>query len=1450
MIGTIVSHYRILEKLGGGGMGVVYRAMDTRLDRPVALKFLTVELSHDQDAKLRFIREAKAASSLDHPNICILHDIGESADGQLFLVMPHYAGETLKRRIERGPLPLSEAIRIATQIAEGLEKAHASGIVHRDIKPANVILTEDGGVKLVDFGLAKLLNDASLTGSGTAVGTPAYMSPEQIRGAVVDPRADLWALGVVLYEMVTGQKPYRGESDQAMIHSILNEESDPIEAYRAEVPEDLEKIIRKLLQKDLKRRYQGARELISDLRTWSDASRTPTLQRLARQRRERISPYPGLASFTEAESEYFFGREAEIDSMWRKLAGPPRLLALIGPSGAGKSSFFRAGVIPVQPQGWQIALLTPGNRPFVALARALVPGLAGDADAVASLVEIEKPAVAVEALRTWRGTHESALLVIDQFEELFTLNPPDVQERFANVLGSLGIHVLLSMRDDFLIRCHDYDSLAVVFSDLTPLTAPTGDALRHALVEPAAKCGYRFEDEMLVEAILAQVTGERGALPLAAFAMARLWEKRDRERGLLTRAAYEEIGGVAGALAQHAEATLERIGADRMPIVRELFRQLVTAHGTRAARDRDELLSVFAKERGANAVLDALVQARLLTAYDGKEERARIEIVHESLLGTWPRLVRWQSQDAEGALLRDHLRQAAQLWDERGQPEDLLWSGTAYREFVVWRDRYSGALTTAEQHFVNAMTDHAERRKRRAWLFAGVALAAAIGIAVAMGVLWQRSASQTLRAEAEKLLAIAQFETEWNPTNAFAYATKSLELADTLEARIRVLDILWRGPVAQFLPMTSAAWSSITFSPDGGHIAIVRQLGDDFIVSSSGRITKVENTPPTGAWPQSGWFTADGHLLMIAGGGDPAVRFFSVGDGRLVRTLSLPNDAAFALGDMALFSISWTDATRRQRVLRSWPFAGGESQVLGHFAPAGPYELHRSGTWFAEAREGTVYRELLDGQTREVLWVPREKPKRLVFNGAGDHLAAVGDSGVDVWSIAEKRRQWLPLPGKPSKFFSGPQFDKTGSRFVWASQRGEVWVWSLQGPPEAEPLHLRLAGRGEISDAAFHPSGQWITSPTPSGPVAFWPLGQPYWSTIRGVDGAPMVRFTPDSTRLIACSSASGLYLFSLHPPSESKKLPRPQDRCDAIAIHPSGSAVLAEGWGSGALLVPLSGDAPRQLMAEANSPVALSVDGRMAAMHLYSNDPTRRVLKIWDSRTDTTRTFPVITQRRPEGGERPIHDMGFAYDGTFYTAGDGGIRRWDLVAGTSHVVDGGEAQTSALAMSADGKFMLAAVGRGTPPYTPITGELILFDLVRRSTRRITSHGSDFSAIAIDRTGKVIMTGDGKGLIRISGSSGEDPHLLVGHQQKVNYLEISPDGRWIASTTRGAEIGEIRLWPVPDLTKIPLHRLSHDRLMAKLHELTNLRAVPDRASSNGYKLEIGPFPGWEKVPEW
>jgi serine/threonine protein kinase len=312
MIGKTISHYKILEKIGSGGMGEVYLAEDTKLKRKVALKFLHPDVTRDEETKKRFIHEAQIASTLEHTNICTIHEIGETkpapgepGEGQLFISMAYYKGETLKSKIEDSPFKIYDLIGIAIQITQGLARAHESNIIHRDLKPANIIITDHGEVKIVDFGLAKLAGQTKLTKEGTTLGTVAYMSPEQSRGEAVDLKTDIWSIGVMLYEMITGQLPFKGDYEQAILYSIMNDEPEPVTALRTGVPMELERIVNKCLSKNPEVRYQHADDLSADLKklqgdlegSKQTALPVKEIQKFPEQKLKRIAFYAGFLLF-------------------------------------------------------------------------------------------------------------------------------------------------------------------------------------------------------------------------------------------------------------------------------------------------------------------------------------------------------------------------------------------------------------------------------------------------------------------------------------------------------------------------------------------------------------------------------------------------------------------------------------------------------------------------------------------------------------------------------------------------------------------------------------------------------------------------------------------------------------------------------------------------------------------------------------------------------------------------------------------------------------------------------------------------------------------------------------------------------------------------------------------------------------------------------------------------
>jgi serine/threonine-protein kinase len=278
MIGKTISHYKILEKLGEGGMGVVYKAEDADLRRTVALKFLSPKALGGKEEEARFIHEARSAAALDHPSICTIHEISK-AEGNTFIAMAYVEGRSLRERIDSGPLKLHEALDLAIQVAEGLHEAHEKGIVHRDIKPANIMITAKGRAKIMDFGLAKSAGRTLVTQDGTTLGTVAYMSPEQATGGDADPRSDIWSLGAVLYEMVAGRRPFKGDYEPAVVYSILNQVQEPLTGLRTGVPMELERVVGKALSKTPGERYQHVDELLVDLKAVASSLKSGKIDR-------------------------------------------------------------------------------------------------------------------------------------------------------------------------------------------------------------------------------------------------------------------------------------------------------------------------------------------------------------------------------------------------------------------------------------------------------------------------------------------------------------------------------------------------------------------------------------------------------------------------------------------------------------------------------------------------------------------------------------------------------------------------------------------------------------------------------------------------------------------------------------------------------------------------------------------------------------------------------------------------------------------------------------------------------------------------------------------------------------------------------------------------------------------------------------------------------------------
>lgn len=679
--GAEVGFFEIRRLIGEGGMGRVYLARDTRLGRLVALKVLRPDVIGPERVR-RFLDEARTTARFSDPHIVIVHELGEQ-DGQPFIALEYLDGETLRRRMQTSRPAQAEVTRWMLAVARALRAAHAHAVIHCDLKPDNVIVPRDGRVRVVDFGLARA---ASLAGEPGRAGTAAYMAPEQWEVDGIEPRTDVWAFGVMLLELLTGTNPFRQNAGIETIEDLLADRTDPLGLMT--LPASLGSLIGACL-----RRWPAER-----------LSATQLVERLEGIVDRQISldtqvdcPFPGLVSFEEEHAGLFFGRDEEIDVFLERLRIRP-VLPVIGPSGAGKSSFVRAGVIPrLRALGpWRFVVLRPGTAPLRALA-AKVVGLLDDHTADSALLPAtdrvedmasslrENPqSLVMSLLQAARVTRSRILLFVDQLEEVFTheADPTD-QRRFMEALvhgadePDEPIRVVFTARDDFMGRLAEVPAVQAALEHVTVLRRLRATELRTVLTRPLERVGHAWDDPRIIDDVLRELTDEIAGLPLLQFACRALWERRDQDRRLLLRSEYEAMGGVGGALAEHADRVLALLTPSQVPAARTLLLRLVGGDGTRRVIRRSAVVAELGPD--GEAVIDRLTGSRLVVSRRASAAVAEptIELAHEALIRAWGTLARWIADSREERALLDELAQAAGLWESRGRRDEEVWPGDA-----------------------------------------------------------------------------------------------------------------------------------------------------------------------------------------------------------------------------------------------------------------------------------------------------------------------------------------------------------------------------------------------------------------------------------------------------------------------------------------------------------------------------------------------------------------------------------------------------------------------------------------------------------------------------------------------------------------------------------------------------------------------------------------------------
>ena len=984
---------------------------------------------------------------------------------------------------------------------------------------------------------------------------------------------------------------------------------------------------------------------------WFRAQLSDSLHEAEAEIAEEKPPYRGLSAFSADDGASFFGREKLVDAFANRLKVQP-LLAVVGRSGAGKSSFVQAGVIPALPKGWRAITIRPGTSPLGALLARLEHG--GFAPITRDAIERDHEALGV-LLREDAARRGPLLLVIDQLEEMFTLcHDPDERRAFAEAVSAAArtaedpVRVIFTLRDDFLVRTEQVHALRNrIAQGLQLLTVPAEEDLLRILVEPARRHGYEFEGAALPQEMVEEVADQPGALALISFTAAKLWELRDRHFKQLTRAAYKLLGGVGGALARHADVTLDELPPEERALAREAFRHLVTSQSTRAVLARKDLRQLLGGDEQSDRVIEKLITARLLVASENEQGAETIEIVHEALLVAWPRLVEWRREDAEGARFREQLRTAATQWDERKRARGLLWRGDALAELSRWLSRHPGPLTDLERAFADAsLAEAARSRNKRRLLVAGAFAALAI-VVVVLSVLDTRIAGQRreLHVNLER-----QFEDQGrrlvlaaDPLQALAYLDKARELGASGPAHDFLVAQAVRASDGELLEVHhDIAARNPRFSPDGTKI----------ITASFDRTAKI-------------WDARTGQLLKTLPHRDTVLRASFSPDGKTALTASFDQTA-----------VLWDVATGAPLLTLHHDGA----LWCGMFSPDGTLAL-TAGT------DDTVsVWELPSGKLRFRVHGGGAGFSACAFAPDGSVIAAGDNKGTTrLWDASSG--QLLHVLAGHDKIVHALQFAPDGARLVTASHDGNAIVWDRA---TGQQLHV-LPHQGRVQWAEFSPDGKLVVTASDDRLAVLWDAvtGAKVRTLSGHAAGVTHAAFSPDGSYVVTTASDASAWLWYVATGYVVARWRGHRDVVTDVAFDPAGRRAVTAGDDGAAIvwkvqpqdqIIWLLGHRDHVLTAE------FSPDGKQVVTS--SNDGTARV---WDA-ADGRELHQLL------GHTGPVTAARFSPDGSMIaTSGeDGTVRLWDARDPASgRVLPGASARVQAIAWAPDSTELVAASDDG-----------------------------------------------------------------------------------------------------------------------------------------------------------
>jgi WD40 repeat protein/serine/threonine protein kinase len=1427
LAGKTLRGYALQERIGTGGFGEVYRAFQDVIQREVAIKVILPTYANQTDFIRRFESEAQLVARLEHPNIVPLYDYWRDPSGA-YLVMRWLRGGNLRNLIGRGKVMPDQASRILDQVAAALSAAHRAGVVHRDIKPDNILLDKDSNAYLADFGIALTGDIDTLSDETGFVGSPSYVSPEQIIGEQLTFKTDIYSLGIVLYEMLAGHRPFQDLSVTTLLRNHL---SDPLpelvlegEEYRGIFP-----VLQRATAKDPNNRYADALAFAAAFRNAFRAReatlRLPNLEldltggesttvvfadneaTTTEQRAPINNPYKGLRAFQEADAVDFFGRDSLIQTLIGQLMMEEegnRFLAVVGPSGSGKSSVVKAGLLPMLRVNalpgsgqWLIVEMTPGARPFEELEDALLRIAVNPPLGISSRLRNDGSAL-YPLVASVLPPETEVLLVIDQFEEIFTLADEATRARFLeNITNAITdpnnqhLRIIITLRADFYDRPLLYPQFGDLIRRRTEVVLPLGrEEMRQAITNPAQRLGLRLE-EGLVDAILADVGEQAGMLPLMQYALTELFEERQGRTLMLS--AYREKGGVLGALTRRADQIYETLGETAHWSIRQIFLRLVSlgegTEDTRRRAGRAELLAISRSPEEIELItqiVDSYGKYRLFTFDNDPISRApTVTVAHEALIRSWSRLRGWLDASREDIRIQRRLANIVEEWVRSGRETSFLASGARLDQFMDWRRTAQVALSQDEIQYLEA--SYAEQTARRlrdekiARRVQNFGRAAAIlGVMAFLAVIATLFAiSQTREAQdmanmaaqtltpvpltltpIQKTLSAGQAQIEAGRSTLVAISTsvqnQTVQIG-SLNFAARADEILRIGGNPETAALLAVAGLRLAYNPqtDAQMMLALDNVYVRQVMPHDQEVSAVA-VAPDGSRFATG--DNDGFLRIW----DMAGKLLLEIKAHDARILAL----AFTADSKSIYSAADTGP------IIGWNAQNGDAEgEFGSIEGAFVMAFSSGATLLASADNIDNIITLWDVQTGEALLrlEPGNATLALAFSLNGRYLLTGGQNGIGhLWDLQSQTRTTPIFDITVDDNILAVDFVPNSNSFVVASGNNAI----LFDSTNLEIIKTYTGHSDLINSLVVSADGSQLLTTSADGTSHLWDIDTGI--TLRRFSGhgdsVTLGVFIPTQQMVLTASQDSTARLWDAD-------LAHAQRRFDfaapvlGLAVSPDGKYIVVsidDNNQSPAIFDRATGELIYRFQDRLLPPVPLS-------NVIYTADGSSIYL--------CARNIPIaVAFQAPNGPLLSFFNItgdmracALSPDGKIFAVGGTSVLNlWDTATRQSlKTVDTQNARINALAFSPDGRFL--AVGY-------INGNIMMWDINNDSQLWLNQQRNTIWDITFSPDGKRVLTGEDNGLIRTwDAQTGAEVQRFPPHGTQVSAAVYSPDGRYIAS---------------------------------------------------------------------